>query len=501
MGRALAMLGRAAACGAAVLALGALPAAPHPRLLAAVLSAEQSRALTPALAAAAASANEGLAVRAILAIGRTKQQAGEVLLGRYLADPRAPIRAMSVYAVGLIASGREAPAIARALLDSNGAVRVGALDAADRYAAAHLLAPVIARAMATRIAYMLAHDSSPIVRARAAATLESFRDTPASGIAVAALSQAVRSQWNPVVREFAMWSIYRGYAAAAPHALLLAALRDRDEIVRIEALHAIGKRAVAADARFVEPLLHDASWRVQEQAAETLRLLRGEGLTQHWKAIPAWVHVPELRPDPLASLPAFPRTRVQGRPHAPTVAAVLANADLWRAHLDPSTAAAMSGPAHGLHPRVRIVTTQGNIYVTLFPEWSPFTVENFLALTNRGYYDHNRWFRIVPDFVVQTGDPNDNGNGDAGYSIRAEENPVVQDSYVISMGLNYTNPPNAHAIRDSAGAQYYVTLSPQLHLDRDFTVFGRVTSGFAVLGRLTEADWVVRIEQVRDEML
>jgi peptidyl-prolyl cis-trans isomerase B (cyclophilin B) len=150
---------------------------------------------------------------------------------------------------------------------------------------------------------------------------------------------------------------------------------------------------------------------------------------------------------------------------------------------------------------VRIVTTKGNLNVTLFPEWAPLTVENFLDVADRGYYDHNRWFRIVPDFVVQTGDPTDNGNGDAGYSIGAEENPIVQDSYVISMGMNYTNPPNAHAIRDSAGTQYYITLSPQLHLDRDFTVFGAVTSGFDVLGRLIESDRVVRIERVSDAVL
>ncbi len=169
--------------------------------------------------------------------------------------------------------------------------------------------------------------------------------------------------------------------------------------------------------------------------------------------------------------------------------------------LDPTTAEAMSGPAPGPHPRVRIVTTKGNLYVTLFPEWAPLTVENFLNLANRGYYDRNRWFRIVPDFVVQTGDPHGNGNGDAGYAIGAEENPIVQDSYAISMGMNYTNGPNAHAIRDSAGTQYYITLSPQLHLDRDFTVFGRVTSGFDVLGRLVESDRVLRVERIADQNL
>jgi peptidyl-prolyl cis-trans isomerase B (cyclophilin B) len=144
---------------------------------------------------------------------------------------------------------------------------------------------------------------------------------------------------------------------------------------------------------------------------------------------------------------------------------------------------------------VRIRTTKGAFTVTLYPEWAPLTVENFLNLTNRGYYDGLRWFRVVPDFVVQTGDPKDTGEGDPGYSVPAEENPIEQRSYVISMGLNYTgNNP----LRDSAGSQFYITLSPQLHLNRDFTVFGEVTSGFDVLGRLVESDRMTRVEQIPD---
>ncbi|MBV8601818.1 MAG: peptidylprolyl isomerase [Candidatus Eremiobacteraeota bacterium] len=155
----------------------------------------------------------------------------------------------------------------------------------------------------------------------------------------------------------------------------------------------------------------------------------------------------------------------------------------------------MTGPAPGPHPRVRIATTKGTLTVVLFPEWAPNTVANFLLLTNRGYFDGLRWFRIVPDFVVQTGDPNDNGEGDAGYQIQAEENPIEQDSGVISMGLNYDkNGPQ----RDSAGTQFYITLSPALHLNRDFTVFGRVESGFDVLGRLVESDRMTRVEQIPD---
>jgi cyclophilin family peptidyl-prolyl cis-trans isomerase len=159
----------------------------------------------------------------------------------------------------------------------------------------------------------------------------------------------------------------------------------------------------------------------------------------------------------------------------------------------------MDGPMPGPHPRVRIGTTAGTIVVRLYPEWAPLTVANFLNLVDRGYYDGLRWFRIVPDFVVQTGDPTNTGDGDAGYTIPAEENPLPQRAGVISMGLDYTSGAHPAPKRDSAGTQFYITLSPQLHLDRDFTVFGRVESGFATLGRLIETDHMTRVERLPDD--
>ncbi len=478
---------------ACLLAAGTAP----PNAYLKILSLEQVRALgNGVLAAELGGKDERLAVRAALAIGRTKQGAGEAALAAHLRDPRAAVRAMSLYGVGLIASGRSASAVVAGLLDRSGAVRIAALDAVDRYEAAHRFSGDAERSALARTLGLLATDRDPVVRARAAATLESF--SASGGVAAAAidLAKAVETDRATEVRRFAMWTIFRGYATLVPHVFLVHELQDRDAVVRIETVRAFARRKNAADVALVQTLLGDSSWRVQEQAAETIHVLQGDAMTEHWAAIPAFVHVPAPRADPLSSLPALPRILLAGKPGRPN-----ASHAIFEPMIDPTSAQAMSGPAHGPHPRVRIVTTKGNLYVTLFPEWAPLTVENFLDVADRGYYDHNRWFRIVPDFVVQTGDPTDNGNGDAGYSIGAEENPIVQDSYVISMGMNYTNPPNAHAIRDSAGTQYYITLSPQLHLDRDFTVFGAVTSGFDVLGRLIESDRVVRIERVSDAVL
>jgi peptidyl-prolyl cis-trans isomerase B (cyclophilin B) len=462
----------------------------------AILADEHARSLgNGRLAQALAGPDELLAVRAALAIGRTKQAAGLPVLIAALRDRRVAVRSMALYGIGLIGGTGAAGPIADGLASENGAMKIAALDAADRCETARQLGSR-EREIYALVAGLLAHDSDPVVRARAAATLEAWSDSQEAPQATAALTKAASIDRSRRVRRFAMWSVFRAYAKLAPRALLVAKLHARDEIVRIEAVRAIGRRDDPSDAALLRPLLRDRSWRVQEQTEESMRLLAGKQPTAHWKQIPQYVHVPGARPDPLRALPALAAIAQAGKPRAPTVDDAIVDP-----MLDPKTAEAMSGPAPGPHPRVRIMTTEGNIYVVLFPEWAPLTVENFLHLAARGYYNHNRWFRIVPDFVVQTGDPHDNGNGDAGYAIPSEENPIVQDSYVISMGLNYTNPPNAHAIRDSAGAQYYITLSPQLHLDRDFTVFGRVTGGFDVFGRLTESDSVIRVERIPDQTL
>jgi peptidyl-prolyl cis-trans isomerase B (cyclophilin B) len=282
------------------------------------------------------------------------------------------------------------------------------------------------------------------------------------------------------VRERAWWSLARAFAARIPHALLLRGLHDPDAVVRIQAVRAFGHLHGAGYARELAASLVDPSWRVQEQAAESIRVLRGGAMTQHLTEIPAYVHVPGPQPDPLAHVATIPFFPVRAVP------------------LDPQTAEEMLAPAHGPHPRVRMRTTEGNVYVTFYPEWAPKTVANFLKLSERGFFNNNRWFRIVPDFVVQTGEKDDKKMPGPGYTIQAEQNPLEQNSYIISMGLDYngTTPKI-----NSAGSEYYVTLSPQYHLDGPFSVFGAVSSGFDVLARLTEHDSVIRIERIKDAML
>jgi cyclophilin family peptidyl-prolyl cis-trans isomerase/HEAT repeat protein len=462
-----------------------------------IIALESSRSLGDGeLALYLNSTDERIAARAALGIGRTQLAAGIPLLLPHLHDPRTGVRALTVYGLGLIPLAGDPTPFVTALGDPQGAVRVAAVDAIARQEAGHRYAGAADETAAQgALEQALRGDADPIVRARAATALVEFRDGAHVEEAADAIANAYRNDADPSVRWHAMWTIYRGYATGVPLQLVEHALKNRDELVRIEALRAIARRKDPKLIAVVKPLLADASWRVQEQAGEAIRLLSGKPQTEALTAIPAYVHVPPLAPDPYAHVAAIPQPAPTGTllPPKPD--------DLPAAPaLDPTTTALMTGPAPGPHPHVRIVTTKGPVYLVLYPEWAPLTVENFLSLAARGYYSGNRWFRIVPDFVVQTGDPHDNGEGDAGYMITAEENPIEQGTGVLSMGLNYDDKTQT-PIRDSAGTQYYITLSPQLHLDRDFTVFGAVDSGFSNLGRLTEADRVVRIERLPDVVL
>ncbi len=181
-----------------------------------------------------------------------------------------------------------------------------------------------------------------------------------------------------------MWAIYRAYAKSVNRNMIENALHDPDDVIRIEAVRAISRYKDSALVPIVHPLLGDPSWRVQEQAAETIRVLRGKPLTDHWTRIPANVHVPAPVADRLGSLPAMSRTPAGklGAPRAEGAGPSLA--------LEPVTAQQMTSPVPGAHPRVRIVTTKGNIYVALFPEWAPLTVANFLDLSQ------SRLFRPLP---------------------------------------------------------------------------------------------------------
>lgn len=452
---------------------------------------ESTRTFSDELSTALVSGDTRLAGRAALALGRTGDPRAAVLLRNATTAKKVPLRALAVYGYGLLAAkaGNSTSVAARALRDSAPPVRFAAVDAAWRQQAAQVRG---AEEFSAALLLMLRHEPDNNVRARAAFALFAWRDSPNAETIAASVASAFVAERNADVRWHEAWTLRRAFARFTSDAVVKAGLADRDELVRIQFADLIARRGKPHDNLLLAPLLEDPSWRVREQAFESGKVLAGGTRTEHLTAIPDGIVTPSPAPD--ESDAPLPRATGLGPPRKPLVAD--ARLDLA---LLPTTSALMDGPMPGLHPRVRIGTTKGAIVVRLYPEWAPMTVANFLNLVDRGYYDGLRWFRIVPDFVVQTGDPKDTGDGDAGYSIPAEENPLEQRAGVISMGLNYSDGPNPAPIRDSAGTQFYITISPQLHLNHDFTVFGEVESGFANLGRLVESDRMTRVERIGDD--
>ena len=137
----------------------------------------------------------------------------------------------------------------------------------------------------------------------------------------------------------------------------------------------------------------------------------------------------------------------------------------------------------------------GQITLELFPADAPKHVENFLKLARAGFYDGQRFHRVVPGFVVQLGDPKsktlpmdhpDMGTGGPGYTVNAEFNSRKFERGVLGMARG--NDPN------SAGSQFYIMLGPASHLNGQYTAFGRVVSGMEVVDGIKVGDRVKSIK-------
>lgn len=136
----------------------------------------------------------------------------------------------------------------------------------------------------------------------------------------------------------------------------------------------------------------------------------------------------------------------------------------------------------GQEPTLTINTVRGAIELELFAVDAPLTVHNIVTLAKSGYYNRGtRFHRVVPNFVAQDGDPTGTGSGGPGYAIRDEMNPHRYERGVLGMALS--GP-------DTGGSQYFITHSPQPHLDGGYTVFGRVISGWNALDALVQGDLI-----------
>jgi len=136
-----------------------------------------------------------------------------------------------------------------------------------------------------------------------------------------------------------------------------------------------------------------------------------------------------------------------------------------------------------------IKTNKGTIRIELHSDIAPFTVQNFIKLAEIGYYDNTIFHRVVPNFVIQGGDPTGTGYSGPGYSIRSEFSPLSYGEYSVGM---------ASSGKDTEGSQFFITHSPQPHLDGKYTLFGQVTDGYDVVDKIQAGDKIESITFTAD---
>lgn len=132
------------------------------------------------------------------------------------------------------------------------------------------------------------------------------------------------------------------------------------------------------------------------------------------------------------------------------------------------------------------VDQKGTVEIELLGPDAPLTVASFLQLVSRRYFDRLRFHRVVPNFVVQDGDPRGDGSGGPGFAIRDEINRWRYASPMLGMALS--GP-------DTGGSQWFINLSPQPHLDGNYTIFGRLVNGQGTLARVLPGDQIRTIRQ------
>ena len=138
-----------------------------------------------------------------------------------------------------------------------------------------------------------------------------------------------------------------------------------------------------------------------------------------------------------------------------------------------------------------VTTEKGAFTIDFFPEEAPLTVDNFIKLARENYFDGVEVHRVVTNFVMQDGDPRGDGNGGPGWSIRCEINPREFDRGAVGMALSG---------KDTGGSQWFVTHSPQPHLDGGYTVFGHVNEiGMKVVDTIVRGDKIISIKIVGEK--
>ncbi|HXY31138.1 MAG TPA: peptidylprolyl isomerase [Gemmatimonadaceae bacterium] len=283
------------------------------------------------------------------------------------------------------------------------------------------------------------------------------------------------------------------YAAMAPHAdtadkhpwrreFMYFPLHDPDYVVRQVAIASLIGHANAAEA----PRIVDAYHRSEGDSLPDARVAAVGYLTAAWRRDSA--NFSDTLRAAVRALPVPPDERT--RAAADTLPLLAA----WRtapkppgvplATFDSVVRQELSPALGGTLPRADIVTERGTITLELFALDAPLTVRNFIDLARSHYFDGARFHRVVPNFVAQDGDRRGDGNGGQVETIRDELNRRRYERGAVGMALDGA---------DTGGSQYFLTLTPQPHLDGGYTVFARVVAGLDVMDALVQGDLISMI--------
>jgi cyclophilin family peptidyl-prolyl cis-trans isomerase/HEAT repeat protein len=502
--------------------------------------------------AAALLAEKGLAladpeihVRAAYALARDPRPESLSLLRSLLSDPDARIRAWAARALGIVGEAADVAALRPLLDDSSPGPQIQALRAAAKLAGStKTAAPGDWRPRLLE----LVNDPRSGVRLTALEALAAWPvDKPDDPLARAVAERAARGSG----RERGLAVLALG-AGKHPDALkLAAAAQGSPEIdVRAYAAQAAARIGFPAAADLVSRLVADPAPAVRSAAAEAA--LAGEEAAKD-KGAGAAGHLladrdPGVRATVFGWLAEHPvlaldrlqaglQASVRGRVEEETIAALEALAARAKAEplergaivalleqaaagkagggwiLRRQAGAALGGLERPVPPlgaietgksadlyrdivertwepkTVELRTSKGPIRIRLACREAPLTCLNFLQLSEQGYYNSLIFHRVVPDFVVQGGDPRGDGFGGPGYDIRDEINRLRYKRGTVGMAL---------AGPDTGGSQFFIALSEQPHLDGGYTVFGQVVAGDEILDRIVPGDRIEAIVEVME---
>jgi len=369
-------------------------------------------------------------LESVSAIGSLRSEGASDVLVDLLADPSPPVRAAAIRGL--------------ALLDPQGFVFIlSGLDPDPNWS--------VRAELASALGSLPPETGLP--RLRAMLRDADQRVIPAVLSALAALHPPDTAEVmlgylkveDPVVRAAAANALARVGLSSQGVAALVEAYRfgqrDQTYVARAAALGALAQHGGTEAVRVLNEALGDRDWAVRVRAAALLQKI-----------------------DPASDAPA----RIRPAP----------------SHAAPDRYAVPHIVNPPVSTQLHVETDRGTIQIELAVLDAPLTVENIVTLARKGFYDGLSFHRVVPGFVIQTGDPRGDGEGGPGYTIRDELNdrPFVRGS--VGLALDW---------EDTGGSQLFITQSPQPHLDGRYTVVGRVISGMEAVDRIEQWDMIRRI--------